>query len=115
MQLEAIMKLKSCVTAIATLGVLCSSVFAEGTAPLTHEQVRQDLIKLEQTGYRPGSASNINYPDDLQAAEKQVVSTAIAEGVAPNAPAEPTETVEFDSLASKSSGATTVSAIQTGK
>jgi hypothetical protein len=69
------MNLKSSVLTVAILTSIVPSAFAQSTAPITREQVRQHLILLEQQGYRPGSAGNTNYPDDLQAAEERVAAT----------------------------------------
>ncbi|MFX1676018.1 DUF4148 domain-containing protein [Paraburkholderia sp. A2WS-5] len=36
--------------------------------PVTRAQVKADLVRVEQAGYRP-EASDINYPNDIQHAE----------------------------------------------
>jgi hypothetical protein len=111
------MKFNSRLTAIAIFAIFSSSAFAESPAPLTRDQVRQDLIVLEQTGYRPGSASNINYPDDLQAAEERVASTKVTTatvGIAANTRPEQPEPGDVGSLASKSPESN-FSALQTEK
>lgn len=41
-------------------------------APITRAEVRADLIRLEQAGYRPGGGENAHYPQDIQAAEAKV-------------------------------------------
>ncbi|HTI17357.1 MAG TPA: DUF4148 domain-containing protein [Trinickia sp.] len=42
--------------------------------PLTRAEVRADLIRLEQAGYRP-STKDIHYPADIQAAEAKVAAS----------------------------------------
>lgn len=42
-------------------------------APVTRAEVRADLVRLEQAGYRP-IANDPNYPDDIQAAEAKVAA-----------------------------------------
>jgi hypothetical protein len=44
---------------------------AQSNAPLTRAEVKAQLVALEQTGYSPAS-NNINYPQDIQAAEHAV-------------------------------------------
>jgi hypothetical protein len=46
---------------------------AQSNAPLTRAEVRAQLVALEQTGYSPAS-NNINYPQDVQAAQRAVNS-----------------------------------------
>jgi hypothetical protein len=49
--------------------------FAQTTPqPLTRAQVRADLVRIEQAGYRPGAADNSTYPADVQAAEAKVAA-----------------------------------------
>ncbi|HEY2023552.1 DUF4148 domain-containing protein [Paraburkholderia sp.] len=43
----------------------------DATAPATRAEVRADLIRLEQAGYRP-SAKDVHYPANLQAAEARI-------------------------------------------
>ena len=43
----------------------------DATAPVTRAEVRADLVRLEQAGYRP-SANDVYYPADIQAAEARV-------------------------------------------
>lgn len=60
-------------TALVT-GVLCAPVVSfaqDATAPLTRAEVRADLVRLEQAGYRP-SAKDVYYPADIQAAEARL-------------------------------------------
>ncbi|WP_069268028.1 DUF4148 domain-containing protein [Paraburkholderia nodosa] len=48
--------------------------FAQSNSAVTPEQVRAELIQLEQAGYRPGDGDNTNYPADIQAAEARVAA-----------------------------------------
>ncbi|WP_321964449.1 DUF4148 domain-containing protein [Paraburkholderia sp. J7] len=62
---------------VSTLLVACAlaapaAAFAQtatpANTPVTRAQVVADLVRLEQTGYRP-TANDLNYPDDIQHAE----------------------------------------------
>lgn len=62
---------------VSTLLVACAlaapaAAFAQSATPantpVTRAQVVGDLVRLEQTGYRP-TANDLNYPDDIQHAE----------------------------------------------
>jgi hypothetical protein len=66
-----IMKLLVCaVTAIASLSFIPS--FAQAAnSPLTRAQVEEQLVQLEQAGYRP-STHDADYPNEIQAAEAKV-------------------------------------------
>jgi hypothetical protein len=61
---------------VVILTVLAAPVFAFGqsNSAVTSEQVRADLIQLEQAGYHPGDGDNTNYPADIQAAEARVAA-----------------------------------------
>jgi hypothetical protein len=48
--------------------------FAQSNAPLTRAEVRADLIRVEQAGYQPGRANDIDYPADIQAAEAKIAA-----------------------------------------
>jgi hypothetical protein len=48
--------------------------FAQSTAPVTPEQVRADLIRLEAAGYHVGDGDNTTYPVQIQAAEAKVAA-----------------------------------------
>jgi hypothetical protein len=41
-------------------------------APITRQLNRSELAALEATGYNPGAAFDPYYPEDLQAAQRQV-------------------------------------------
>lgn len=53
--------------------------FAQSAQPLTRAQVRAELVELEQAGYTP-MADDVNYPQDLQAAERRVEALHLAKG-----------------------------------
>ena len=57
-------------------GALASPIvsFAQSNAPLTRAEVRADLIRVEQAGYRPSNADDVTYPADIQAAEAKVAA-----------------------------------------
>ncbi|MGF6267128.1 hypothetical protein OKW49_008122 [Paraburkholderia youngii] len=44
----------------------------ESTTPLSRAQVQDDLIRLEQAGYRP---SKLRYPADIQEAEAKLAAS----------------------------------------
>jgi hypothetical protein len=62
----------SCAMALPML----ASAQTTNTAP-TRAEVRADLARLEQAGYRP-SASAPQYPNDIQAAETKVAANQMA-------------------------------------
>jgi hypothetical protein len=51
--------------------------FAQQAQPLTRAQVRAELIQLEQAGYSPTN-DDVNYPQNLQAAEQRVEQQRLA-------------------------------------
>lgn len=60
---------------IASLLATPLFAFAQSTnAPLTRAQVRADLVRLENAGYRP-EADDATYPADIQAAEAKVAAS----------------------------------------
>jgi hypothetical protein len=68
------MKTLACM--VLTAGVLASPVvsFAQSTGPVTREQVRAELVRLEQAGYRVGDGDHTTYPAEIQAAEAKVAA-----------------------------------------
>ena len=48
--------------------------FAQSTAPVTREQVRAELLRLEQAGYHPGDGDHTTYPAQIQAAEAKIAA-----------------------------------------
>jgi hypothetical protein len=68
--------MKSLIKAVALAAVLVVPAvsFAQsqpGNGPVTRAQVRNELIQLEQAGYRP-EVNDRYYPDDIQAAQARV-------------------------------------------
>jgi hypothetical protein len=60
-----------CVVLLALFSPL--SVFAQASAPpLTRAQAIQELVDLENTGYRPAQASSLRFPFDIEAAERRL-------------------------------------------
>jgi Domain of unknown function (DUF4148) len=45
---------------------------AQSTAPITPAQVRAELIRLEQVGYRMDDGEYTSYPEQIQAAEAKI-------------------------------------------
>ncbi|WP_322011857.1 DUF4148 domain-containing protein [Paraburkholderia sp. J12] len=68
--------MKSLIKAVALAAVLAVPAvsFAQAQSsngPVTREQVRNELIQLEQAGYHP-EANDRYYPEDIQAAQARV-------------------------------------------
>lgn len=57
-------------------------------APITRAEVRTDLIRLEQAGYKPGTDS-ATYPEGIQAAEARVQAEDAAAATGAAASAQP--------------------------
>lgn len=80
--------MKSLIKAVALAAVLAAPVvsFAQQSGqPLTRAQVRDQLIQLENAGYRP-EVNDPYYPQNLQAAEARVAQqNAQATGYGPAA------------------------------
>lgn len=69
------MKAFICAAFAAAVVAVPSCAFAQAsTAPITRAEVRADLVRVEQAGYRP-SGDDINYPSDIQAAEARIHAT----------------------------------------
>ncbi|WP_322011231.1 DUF4148 domain-containing protein [Paraburkholderia sp. J12] len=53
---------------------LASAGFASAASAqaLTRAEVRADLIRVEQAGYSPSIGNDVNYPEDIQAAEAKI-------------------------------------------
>jgi hypothetical protein len=66
---------KSIIPAIALASVLAMPAIssAQSNGPVTREQVRAELVQLENAGYRVGSG-HASYPDEIQAAEAKVAA-----------------------------------------
>ena len=71
-------KLVSAAVVAAALAVPAIS-FAQSAQPLTRAQVRAELVELEKAGYSPAD-NQIDYPENLQAAEHRVEEQKMAQG-----------------------------------
>jgi hypothetical protein len=60
---------------------------AQAGQGLTRAEVLQELIQVEQAGYRPGWGDNTNYPDNIQAALARVAARQGAAGAGGGSPA----------------------------
>ncbi len=60
--------IKQIAVAVALVAPIASS-FAQSNQPLTREQVRADLVRVERAGYNP--LDWIHYPENIQAAEQR--------------------------------------------
>ncbi|RQS33701.1 DUF4148 domain-containing protein [Burkholderia sp. Bp8992] len=65
--------MKSIIYAAIAASVLAAPIasFAQSEQGLTRDQVKAELVQLEQNGYKP-LASDSQYPNDIQAAEQRV-------------------------------------------
>lgn len=66
--------MKSFIYAVVAVTALSASygAFAQST-PLTREQVRAELVQLEQAGYKP-EVSDVHYPQALHVAQARVAN-----------------------------------------
>lgn len=71
-------KLVSAVVIAAAVAIPAIS-FAQSAQPVTRAQVRAELVQLEKAGYTP-SADDVNYPQELQAAQQRVDQEKLAQG-----------------------------------
>lgn len=62
----------------AAIATACSAapavVFAESSSSITREQVRAEIIDLQKVGYTPGTASDNDFPGNIQAAEARLAA-----------------------------------------
>ncbi|MXN77012.1 DUF4148 domain-containing protein [Burkholderia sp. 4701] len=65
--------MKSIIYAAIAASVLATPLasFAQSEQGLTRDQVKAELVQLEQNGYKP-LASDSQYPDNIQAAEQRL-------------------------------------------
>ncbi|EHP44634.1 hypothetical protein OR16_01350 [Cupriavidus basilensis OR16] len=73
-------------------------------APVTRAEVRADLIRLEQAGYRPAHGDNATYPQDIQAAEAKVAAEDAASASAGAASPQPQAQGHVQASANMSTG-----------
>lgn len=59
--------------AIALFATPVASFAQQSATPLTRAQVREELVEVEQAGYRP-IGNDPDYPVDIQAAEAKVAT-----------------------------------------
>ena len=70
--------MKSVILAVTATSALVVSLaaFAQSAtqAPVTRAQVRAELQQLEQAGYDTSKGEDVNYPQDIQAAEARAAA-----------------------------------------
>ena len=65
--------IKQIAVAVALISPVAAS-FAQSNQPLTREQVRADLVRVEKAGFNP--LDRLHYPENIQAAEQRVAAQA---------------------------------------
>jgi hypothetical protein len=73
--------MKSLICAAFAAAVLAAPTlsFAQvSNAPVTRAEVKADLVRVEQAGYRPAS-KDLDYPADIQAAEARIHTPSTAD------------------------------------
>jgi hypothetical protein len=68
--------MKSLIKGVVIVASLAASatVFAQSNTRITREQVRAELVQLEQAGYHVGDGDQAHYPAAIQAAEARVAA-----------------------------------------
>ncbi|KWF37864.1 DUF4148 domain-containing protein [Burkholderia pseudomultivorans] len=74
--------MKSLVYAVVAATALSASAGAFAQSNVTRAQVRNELVQLEQAGYKP-SQSSPYYPADIQAAQARVAGDNSGYGAQP--------------------------------
>ncbi|MEX3811667.1 DUF4148 domain-containing protein [Paraburkholderia sp. BR13439] len=61
---------------VALTGAIAAPMasFAQSDQPVTRDQVKAELLQLEQNGYNPAAKNDAQYPADIQAAEARVAA-----------------------------------------
>jgi hypothetical protein len=72
-------KLFPAVIVAAALAIPAVSFARSSEQGLTRAQVRAELVQLEQAGYKP-AADQVNYPENIQAAQARVTQETLANG-----------------------------------
>lgn len=72
-------KLFPAVIVAAALAIPAVSFAQSSEQGLTRAQVRAELVQLEQAGYKP-AADQVNYPENIQAAQARVTQEKLANG-----------------------------------
>jgi hypothetical protein len=65
--------IKAVVVVVASL-VASATVFAQSNTRITREQVRAELVQLQQAGYHVGDGDQAHYPEAIQAAEARIAA-----------------------------------------
>jgi hypothetical protein len=63
--------IKQIAVAVALISPVAAS-FAQSNQPLTREQVRADLVRVEKAGFNP--LDRMHYPENIQAAEQRAAA-----------------------------------------
>ena len=68
--------MKSLIKGVVIVASLAASatVFAQSNTRITREQVRAELVQLEQAGYHVGDGDQAHYPAAIQAAEARLAA-----------------------------------------
>lgn len=66
--------MKSLIEAVVIAALITAplAAFSQTSQPVTRAQVRAELVQLEKAGYNPATASDEDYPANIQAAEARV-------------------------------------------
>lgn len=68
------MKSLICIAIAAACSAAPIVVFAQSSSSVTREQVRAEVIDLQKVGYSPGTASDYDFPGNIQAAEARLAA-----------------------------------------
>jgi Tfp pilus assembly protein PilE len=73
---EVVFIMKSLIKTVVIVASLAASatVFAQSNSRTTREQVRAELVQLQQAGYHVGDGDQARYPEAIQAAEARVAA-----------------------------------------
>jgi hypothetical protein len=74
--LELVFIMKSLIKAVVVVASIAASAtaFAQSNTRITREQVRAELVQLQQAGYRVGDGDQTHYPEAIQAAQARVAA-----------------------------------------
>jgi hypothetical protein len=75
--------MKSSIHAVLVVSILATPIvtFAQQNEPITRDQVRAELVQLQQSGYN-ANASDAAYPSNVQEAQARVAAQNQAQGQA---------------------------------
>jgi hypothetical protein len=68
------MKSLTCIAIAAACSAPPAVVLAQPGSSITREQVRSEIIDLQKVGYSPGTASDNDFPGNIQAAEARLAA-----------------------------------------